>query len=287
MIKMFASDLDGTLLNYFHQADCVVRAAVREVVASGAHVVLATGRPVRSGADQGFGDIPLEVVGSNGAIIRDSHGALLKAFTIDKAVAEDLMRAFPGLIFECIAPDGAYITGSKDAWLASFTGKSALDRLAMKHRNRKRVKAGTGMRFNQTMAQVLERDICKFNVRTPDEGLGRELSAYLAERSDALVNAPFKPVMFEISRADVNKGAALAWLAAYLGISEDEVAVYGDGGNDIAMLDRFAHAYAPSNADDTAKRAAGTVIGSNVAYAVPRHMVRTVRRQCGYYSIAD
>ena len=35
MIKMFASDLDGTLLNYFHQADCVVRAAVREVVASG------------------------------------------------------------------------------------------------------------------------------------------------------------------------------------------------------------------------------------------------------------
>ena len=133
------------------------------------------------------------------------------------------------------------------------------------------------MRFDQTMAQVLERDICKFNVRTPDEGLGRELSAYLAERPDALVNAPFKPVMFEISRADVNKGAALAWLAAHLGIAEDEVAVYGDGGNDIQMLERFAHAYAPSNANAAAKRAAGTVIGSNVAYAVPRHMVRTVR----------
>ena len=45
------------------------------------------------------------------------------------------------------------------------------------------------------------------------------------------------------------------------------------------MLERFAHSYAPSNASDAAKRAAGRVIGSCACYAVPRHMVATVRAQ--------
>ena len=81
-------------------------------------------------------------------------------------------------------------------------------------------------------------------------------------------------------RADIDKGEAIAWLAANYGIGEAEVAVYGDGGNDIAMLERFApygHAYTPYGACDDAKRAASEVIGSNVFYAVPRHMVRTLR----------
>ena len=55
------------------------------------------------------------------------------------------------------------------------------------------------------------------------------------------------------------------------------VAVYGDGGNDIVMLDRFEHAYATSNGSDAAKRAAGNVIGNCAAHAVPRHMVATLR----------
>ena len=285
MIKLFASDLDGTLLNYFHHADRVVRAAVREVVASGAHMVLATGRTSHSGASHGFGNLPLEIVGSNGAIIRDAHGTVLKSFVIDQALVEDLLRTFPMIVFECVAAEGSYITGSFDEWMAGFSGKNALSRAAMMRRNRKRAASDPTLVLSQTVDQVLEHDICKLNCRTRDEGLKRELSAYLADHADTLVNEPFQPVMFEISSAGVNKGAALAWLAAHLGIAEDEVAVYGDGGNDIQMLERFAHAYAPSNANAAAKRAAGTVIGSNVAYAVPRHMVRTVRAQQGRYVV--
>lgn len=85
--------------------------------------------------------------------------------------------------------------------------------------------------------------------------------------------------MFEITNVGVDKGAALAWLASYFGYSADEVAVYGDGGNDIAMLQRFTHAYATSNGSDAAKLAAGNVIGSCAFHAVPRHMVKTVREQ--------
>ena len=59
--------------------------------------------------------------------------------------------------------------------------------------------------------------------------------------------------MFEITDVACNKGESVAWLAGYYGIAEDEVAVYGDGGNDIAMLKRFRHSYATKNASDAAK----------------------------------
>ena len=285
MIKMFASDLDGTLLNYFHRADRVIRAAVREVTESGAHMVIATGRTARTGASHGFGDLPIEVVGSNGSIIRGTRGELFKAFVIDPALVEELLCAFPQLVFECVAPDGSFLTGTLEAWMASFAGDNGVARRAMMRRNRRRALADETMHFEQTPAQALAHDICKLNVRTQDEGLKRELSAYLADHADVLVNAPFKPVMFEISSAGVNKGEGLAWLASYLGIAEDEVAGYGDGGNDIQLLERVAHAYAPANADEEAKRAAGTVLGQSALYSVSRHMVRTVRRQRGYYSI--
>lgn len=108
-----------------------------------------------------------------------------------------------------------------------------------------------------------------------------EVASFIAEHPE-VVNAPFNPSMFEVTRAGVNKGEAVAWLAGYLGIREDEVAVYGDGGNDIQMLERFAgygHAYATSNGSDAAKHAAGNVIGSCATWAVSRHMLVTLRAQ--------
>ncbi len=35
MIKMFASDLDGTLLNALHEADGTIRRAIRELIEAG------------------------------------------------------------------------------------------------------------------------------------------------------------------------------------------------------------------------------------------------------------
>lgn len=96
----------------------------------------------------------------------------------------------------------------------------------------------------------MQHDVCKVNCRVPDSDMERELHAFLAEHADAVVNAPFNPAMFEITDRACNKGESVAWLANYLGFSEDEVAVYGDGGNDIVMLDRFEHAYATSNGSD-------------------------------------
>ena len=60
MIKMFASDLDGTLLNALHEADGTIRRAIRELTEAGLHVVPATGRSTLPIGEHGFTGLALD-----------------------------------------------------------------------------------------------------------------------------------------------------------------------------------------------------------------------------------
>ena len=95
MIKMFASDLDGTLLNAMHEADGTIRRAIRELTEAGLHVVPATGRSTLPIGEHGFTGLALDACCSNGSIVRDSHGEVLKTWTIDPQVTEEL-QGVPG-----------------------------------------------------------------------------------------------------------------------------------------------------------------------------------------------
>lgn len=277
LIKLFASDLDGTLYNGLHQTDGGIVRRLRRVVGAGRHVALATGRWSSTGAELGFGDLPLEVVCGNGAFVYGASGELLRSVEIDPATVEELLRAFPTCCLVCVSADGTFVRGSRADQLAGYLPPHGLLGRFVAWQARRR-DPGADMVFDQTEADVLAHPICKVNCRVLDAGLKAELAAFVGERADTLVNASFDGDLFELTEASVNKGEALAWLAGHLGMTEDEVAVYGDGGNDLAMLERFDHAYATSNASEAAKRAAGNVIGSCALHAVPRHMLATVRR---------
>lgn len=279
MIKLFASDLDGTLLNLFHTLDGTIRASIEEVVRSGAHFAIATGRTMHSNHEYGFDGLEVEAVVSNGALIYGRDGAILKYFTMDPAFLEEMLTAFPQVCFECVGVDRSYVTGSYEDQMAGFSNDGPLKRIVMRGMRKGREEALSSCLYDQSTADILSRPICKVNCRVHDEGLEAELHAFLDEHADTVVNTPFSPTMFEISDVGTNKGAGVAWLAGYLGFSEDEVAVYGDGGNDVVMLERFEHSYATREACDEAKAAAAENIGSCALHAVPHHMVRTVREQ--------
>ena len=278
MIKLFASDLDGTLFNALHQTDGAILRRLRRVTGAGRHVALATGRWSSTGAELGFDDLPLEVVSGNGAFVYDARGQLLRSVEISPATLEELLGAFPTCCFTCVAPDGTFVRGSRESQLAGYLPSPGLLGRFVAWRFRRRGPA-EDMVFDQTDEDVLSHTICKVNCRVLDPGLKAELAAFVAEHEDTLVNASFDGDLFELTEASVNKGEAVAWLAGHLGIAEDEVAVYGDGGNDISMLERFEHAYATHNGSEDAKRAAGHVIGSCALHAVPRHMLATTRRE--------
>lgn len=133
--------------------------------------------------------------------------------------------------------------------------------------------------FDQSIGDILRHDVCKINCRVISPELERDLKAYLAERSDRVVNAPFDPVMFEITDVACNKGESVAWLAGYYGIAEDEVAVYGDAETTSPCSSVSATATRPKNASDAAKAAASATIGNCMVHAVPKHMLATMRKQ--------
>jgi hydroxymethylpyrimidine pyrophosphatase-like HAD family hydrolase len=81
---------------------------------------------------------------------------------------------------------------------------------------------------------------------------------------------------FELTDVSVHKASAVKQLAKLLDIEEDEVAVYGDGLNDVTMLSSFKHSYAPSNANKKVQLCANEVIGSYLDYAVCKHMLKTL-----------
>lgn len=278
MIKMFASDLDGTLLNALHETDGTIRRAIRELTAAGLHMVPATGRSTLPAGDHGFTGLKIDACCSNGSIIRDHHGEVLKTWSVDPQITEELIKTFPGICFDCSTPDGMFSSGSFEMHQAGFKNDGLIKRIVMRGM---RARGGyhEEQYFDQSLADILRHDVCKINCRVTTSELERELKAYLAERADRVVNAPFDPVMFEITDVACNKGESVAWLASYYGIAEDEVAVYGDGGNDIAMLKRFRHSYATKNGSDEAKAAAAETIGSCATHAVPRHMLATMRKQ--------
>lgn len=275
MIKLFAADLDGTLLNAFHKVDRTVARAVRAVADAGAHMVLATGRTMLSNREHGFDGLPVEMCSGNGSIVVGSEG-VLKTFPLQPRLLEELVPAFPDICFECVTLEGMFATGTADMRMAGFSSYPWWRQIAMRGM---RQTFQSSIHFETPLAVLLEREVLKVNCRVPDPARAEELKAFVAAHADLVVNAPFSPVMFELTDPAVNKGASIAWLARFYGIEEDEVAVYGDGGNDIAMLERFEHAYATANGSREAKRAAGTVIGPCALHAVPRHILATLRRQ--------
>ena len=278
MIKMFASDLDGTLLNAMHEADRTIRGAIKEALAQGAHVVPATGRSVLPIGESGFTGLKIDGVCANGSIVRGSNGEVLKTFEVDPAFTEELLRTFPQICFDCCTPDGMYSSGSFEMHQAGFQRDHLFRRVIMRGM-RARGRVHEEHFFDQSVSSILSHAVCKINCRVVSDELDRELKAFLAAHADTVVNAPFDPVMFEITDKACNKGESVAWLGRYYGIEEDEIAVYGDGGNDLEMLRRFRHSYATANGSDAAKAAASATIGSCTFHAVPKHILRTLRAQ--------
>ena len=102
---------------------------------------------------------------------------------------------------------------------------------------------------------------------------------FLEKYSSSIVNAPCDKNLIEITKQGVNKGNAVHWLGQYLHIEDDEIAVYGDGGNDLQMLSMFEHSYAPCTALEEAKYAANNQLGPYYEYSVARNMLETLAKQ--------
>lgn len=263
MIRLFVSDLDGTLLNDAKQVDPVDRAALQELEQTGVQLCLASGR-LRSEMLRVAGTVggSFHLICQNGALVESLDGRVLSRSFFDPALAlavYDFAGQWNILAAVCL-PDEDVI--------ARRTERAAdVERRFLTHY---RVAPDLAQRFDADMQPG------KFSLFGESDVLEALEDNLLARFPGKITAFRVAPDCLDVMPAAVTKGAGLRVLLAELGIAPAEVACVGDAHNDLAMFAVAGHSFAMRHAEPAIREGARHVAGS-VAEAVAR--VREINRR--------
>lgn len=244
MIKLFASDIDGTLMNARKEIHTRDIQAVREAMENGMIVCLASGRmysEIKVVMEEL--SIPCYAICQNGASVISDTGVLLSANHFESELAASLFKfvQVPGLVTLICAADGNYVINMTKA--VETVGERFLTPLIEK---------------KDLLESIREREFLttKFSVY----GEVRILERLLQDLSNVFgenVTASFSDADgVDIMPAGVDKGTALLSLMSRLNIGCDEVACIGDSYNDLAMFKVTLYSYAMTCADEAVRKVA-------------------------------
>lgn len=271
---MFASDLDGTLLNKDHKMDERIYQGLQEILNQGYIFAVATGRPVPM-LDAGSFP-PVDFVCNNGALLLDAHQQPVRQFPISPALIGELLEEFPEMPFEFVTPDTIVTAMAPEPFLklakARRTKESGLIPITDE------AEFLAKRQYCKNPQEICRLPVIKINCMRTFTPLDEKVDAWLKDHEDQLVNAQSMPSLYEITNAHVNKATGIRALADQYGIKEDEIAVFGDGGNDISMLKAF-ESFCPSSGTEQAKKSAGHIIGPADQYSVIDKMLEIVKDQ--------
>lgn len=272
MIKLFVTDLDGTFLNAMHISDSKGYDAIKAVLKQQKHFAIATGRHLHQNHQVGlnFLDEPIFKIAMNGAIIKDTTNEVIYKQPIDELFVAQLKKDFPQVSFEWITEKGVYIDNTrinhyKTVLKHKFSMKSFIKQAFMQL-------YAKDVYFNKHR----EEPVLAIGARIGDVRLAQQLKEYIQEHRQYVRDFGPNTRNFEIVAANVNKKEATVWLAHYLNIAENEVAVYGNDLNDVPMLEYFTQSFVPENAVERAKSVANTIIESNKSSGVAKHIIQTL-----------
>ena len=241
-------DLDGTLL----QRDGTVLpddlAALHAAAASGVAVVVATARPPRAVPEilRRFGP---PVIHYNGSLILGPDGmagAPLLHRPIDAAVAAEvatLCRSLePGCSLDAEVLDAWHTDRVNPAFTTATSAVSTPDRVA-------------------PLAELFDRPVTKLMVLDEPERILRLIDAIRAEaslagRARVVVSDAH---LLQVVHPEVDKAAAVAWVAERLGLGSADVDAIGDAPNDADMLRAAARSLAVGDGWEEALAAANEV----------------------------
>lgn len=262
MIRLIATDLDGTLLRSDGSVSPRTRAALEAAEAAGLVVVFVTGRPPRwlDHVVDETGHLGV-AVGANGAVIYDLHDErVVRAHTLAPGVAlevaDDVRARFPEVSYAVEYVDGF---AAEADYVHDWTINPAYDR------------KGNPLPSPRIapLTEIVDRPLLK--VLAKDRG--REVDEFLAlagsllgERASITHSSAIG--LLEIAAPGVTKATGLAEIAAGHGIDASEVVAIGDMPNDIPMLEWVGRSYAVANAHPTVQAVADEVVGANDEDAV-------------------
>jgi Cof subfamily protein (haloacid dehalogenase superfamily) len=247
MLKVVATDLDGTLLHSDGTVTERTRRALRAVEDLGVTVVFVTGRPVRWMDDlwEHVGGHGLAVC-SNGGIVYDVRARAVSEYrpvpvSVGLEVGAVLRAEVPGTTFALEKTDGF---AREPRFLPRQPPRDAVPVGPLEEI------------FDETVVKILAR-----HEQAEPEAFWAEVESHVGH----LVTTTWSSLgaLVEMSAAGVTKASTLELLCAEHGIRADEVVAFGDMPNDLAMLEWAGTSYAMANAHPRVLEAAARVAPSN------------------------
>ncbi len=256
---IIALDLDGTLLNGAKELSEENRKALQQAYEAGWEIVPTTGR-FYGGMPECIRQLPFlrYAITINGAKVMDlERGDSLYQAEIPWNQAVEIMRYLDILpvIYDCYMEDAAWMTESMKEKVDRIIEEAAIR--DMYHRLRQPV--------SELKAFLTERrrNVQKIQFFTRNMDLREKLLQELELQFPDIAVSSSSPQNVEINQTDANKGKALLALASFLktsqGVPELKTISFGDGLNDITMLQAADIGIAMKNAEDAAKAAADCV----------------------------
>ncbi len=250
--KCLFLDLDGTLLNDQKEVTPGNREAMERALQAGHHIVITSGRPLKSALIQAK-RLKLDgpgcyVIAYNGASIYDcSSKREVFRQTMDPA---DLYA-----VFDEANRRGVYIqTYDREDVVVERHNDSAIARRYCSAINMDfRVIDDVRLDLSAPPVKAL---LIDFNGRTATEPMRQWIVENLSGRVDTFFSSQF---YLEVVPTGMNKGRALEELSRFLGIPIQNTLAAGDEANDLSMIRAAGTGIAMANASEAVKAAADAV----------------------------
>lgn len=281
MIKVIASDMDGTLLGSDHKIAKETLDAIHIACDKGIRFIIATGRNFQ-GAMRELEDVDIicdYIVGS-GAEVRNSDKEIVSQISIDMSLCEavyNILKKYPvSSIFNNDKYD--YRIGTEEEIEESLINQIKAFHLCA---NTEEVKKTKIYKITKKITRVISdfEELKKENVQifkififSDDISMLDEINNELKAVKDIAVASSFRTNL-EITNSEAQKGPVLKKYIEELGYTMDEVMALGDSMNDYSMLSMdFGATIAMENAMKEIKEVSKYITKSNddlgVAYAI-------------------
>ena len=267
--------MDGTLFNANQEISPFNLAAIKEADKQGVRFMIATGRSMDTiGPTAEQYELNCGFILMNGAEVRDEERNIISTINIDYDIIRRLTETLErqGYIPEYMTNQGAQICGSKERMELNMGYRMmCLDRTHTLTLEQAIEKGKTSIFMdtitrNENIEDVIlkQLEIRKIIVFNPNPEINTKNRTELINRYPELSILSSYPENIEINAKFAQKGYGLMQSIEKMGISKEEVAVFGDGLNDLSMFELFPNCYAPMNAEPEIKKLAKEVIPSNV-----------------------
>lgn len=281
MIKVIASDMDGTLLGDDHRIAPETLKAVKEAVNAGIRFMICTGRNFPGAMQELEGtDLVCDYIVGSGAEVRDPEQNVVLTCPMSMELCRRVyrvIREYP--VSMVICTNGYdYRIGTTDEVEESILLEAMLFHMNLSREEVKKTPVYLRMiERTKVIADLAELEkkgvpVYKLFLFSEDRAMLEEIRKRLEPDREIAAASSF-PTNLELTDVKAQKGPVLKAYIESLGYTMDEVMVLGDSLNDLSMISMdFGATVAMENGDQEVKRAAKYITKTNgefgVAYAI-------------------